>query len=104
MTGLPIRTAKGSTVWALLAAIVFALACDALAAQDFTGRWVHEENGQSAELLIQHDKGSGKVSGTFTALGKQAFISGRADASAVFIEKVGDVVSSEENGTMVGAI
>jgi len=57
-----------------------------------------------AELVLEHDKSTGKVSGTFAALGKQASISGRADASALLIEKVGDVVASADNGTMVGAI
>jgi hypothetical protein len=93
-----------SMVWPLFAAIIVASGCDRSAAQDFTGRWVEEENGQSAELLLEHDKATGKVTGTFAALGKQAPISGRADASALLIEKVGDVVASAENGTMVGAI
>lgn len=88
----------------MLAVALFALACDRSAAQDFTGRWVHEENGESAELLLEQDKATGKISGTFAALGKQASISGRADASSLLIEKVGDVAASAENGTMVGAI
>jgi hypothetical protein len=88
----------------MLAVILFALACDRSAAQDFTGRWVHEENGESAELLLEHDKATGKISGTFAALGKQAPISGRAEASSILIEKVGDVAASAENGTMVGAM
>lgn len=87
-----------------LAAFAVAAGCDSSAPPDFTGRWVQEQNGETAELLLQHNKATGQVSGTFAALGKQAPISGRADGSALVIEKVGDVVSSAENGTMVGAI
>jgi hypothetical protein len=83
---------------------VFASACDRSASEDLGGRWLHEENGESAELLLEHDKSTGKVNGTFVALGKRAAISGRADASALVIDKVGDVVASAENGAMVGAI
>ncbi|HZI30131.1 MAG TPA: hypothetical protein VFD64_18310 [Gemmatimonadaceae bacterium] len=79
-------------------------ACDLSASQDLTGRWLHEENGESAEILLEHDNSTGKVNGTFIVLGKTATISGRADGSALVIEKVGDVVASTENGTMVGAI
>jgi hypothetical protein len=85
-------------------AALFASACDLAASQDLTGRWLHEENGESAELLLEHDDSTGKVNGTFIVLGKRATISGRADASALMIEKVGDVVASAENGTMIGAI
>ena len=88
----------------LVVTCLLPLACDGAAQSDFTGRWVHEENGESAELLLQHDRATGKVSGTFAALGKQAAVSGRADASALVIEKVGDVPASAENGTMVGAV
>jgi hypothetical protein len=69
-----------------------------------TGRWLHEENGESAELLLEHDHSTGKVNGTFIVLGKSAIISGRADASALVIEQMGNVVASAENGTMVGAL
>jgi len=85
-------------------AVVFVSACDLSASQDLTGRWLHEENGESAEILLEHDNSTGKVNGTFIVLGKTATISGRADGSALVIEKVGDVVASTENGTMVGAI
>ena len=88
----------------LIAAVLLTTACEGAAEAQFTGRWTQEENGESVELQLQHDKVSGRVSGTFTALGKQAPISGRADASTLVIEKVGDVVSSPENGTMFGVL
>lgn len=90
--------------WLLLVATVLASACGRPPAPDVSGRWVYAESGESAELRLEHDTANGRVTGTFTALGKQAPISGRADASALIIEKVGDVVSSTETGTMVGAI
>jgi hypothetical protein len=95
----------GRALFAVAAfAAAFASACDVSASQDLTGRWLHDENGESAELLLEHDQSTGKVNGTFIVLGKGARISGRADASALVIEHVGDVVASAENGTMVGAI
>jgi hypothetical protein len=83
---------------------VFVSACDRPGSQGLNGRWLHEENGESAELLLEHDNSTGKVNGTLNVLGKTATISGHADASALEIEKVGDVVASAENGTMIGAI
>lgn len=94
----------GGALFAAIAFAAFVSACDRSASQDLSGRWLHEENGESAELLLEHDNSTGRVSGTFVALGKRATISGRADASALVIERVGDVVASAENGTMIGAI
>lgn len=93
-----------ATAWLLVAVIALASACEGSAAPDFTGRWAYEENGESAELLLEHDKATTKVTGTFAAFGKRAAISGRADASMLVIEKVGDVVSSPQTGTMMGVI
>ncbi len=100
------RTAWRNRVagWAVLGAAILSVACDRPVTPDFTGTWSYAENGESAELRLEHDRASGKVTGTFAALGKQAPISGRADGSALVIEKVGDIVSSTETGTMVGAI
>jgi len=95
----------GRALFAVAAfAAMFMSACDRSASQDLSGRWLHQENGESAELLLEHDNSTGKVSGTFVALGKSTTISGRAGASALVIEKVGDVVASADNGTIVGAI
>ncbi len=89
---------------ALLVVLVPLSACDRSAAQDLSGRWLYEHNGESAELVLGHDRGAAKVSGTFTALGKQTPISGRAEASALFIEKVGDAVAPAGNTTMIGVV
>jgi len=99
-----LRHPSRGSAWPLLAAVLFAIACDSAPAADFTGRWLHQDNEEPAELLLEHDKTTGKVTGTFTAVGKSASISGRVDASALVVERVGDVTASAENGTMVGAI
>jgi hypothetical protein len=104
LMSIQMRTTGALRAQAIALVIVLASACDRAAAPDLSGRWLQEENGQTAELLLEHDKATGKVSGTLAAFGKQAPISGRADASGLLIEKVGDVVASAENGTMVGAI
>ena len=79
--------------------------CDSSSlSSDLTGRWRYEENGEAAELTLEHDKASGNVKGTFTAFGKQAEVSGRAEGPGLTIEKLGDVATSAANGTMIGAV
>jgi hypothetical protein len=95
---------KEAAGWAVLGAAILSLACDRPAAPHFTGTWAYAENGESAELRLEHDTATGRVVGTFVALGKETPISGRADASALVVEQVGDVVASADNGTMAGVI
>ncbi len=84
--------------------LVATAGCERPAGEDFTGKWLHQETGGTAELVLAHDKTTGRVTGTFAALGKQAAIEGRAEGASLVIDKVGDLASSPENGTMVGAV
>ena len=94
----------GGALFAAVAFAAFASACDRSASQDLSGRWLHQENGESAELLLEHDTSTGKVNGTFVVFGKSTTISGRASASAFVIDTLGDAVASAANGTIVGAV
>jgi len=95
---------KEAAGWALLAAAILSVACARPATPLVAGSWVYAENGESAELRLEHDTATGRVVGTFVALGKETPISGRADASALVVERVGDVAASADNGTMAGVI
>jgi len=81
-----------------------ALPAQRLAAQDLSGRWVYEESGQTAELDIRHNPATGRVSGTFSLFGQSAPLVGRSQAGSLVVERLGDVPTSAENGTMTGRL
>ena len=74
------------------------------AAQDVSGRWLYEENGQTAELNVRHDRRTGKLTGTFSLFGQTAPFEGAFRAGAVIIDRLGDVRASAENGSMTGSL
>jgi hypothetical protein len=69
-----------------------------------TGRWTYEDNGEIAELTLDHDKASGNLKGSFAAFGEKAAITGRAQGSGLTIDQLGGVATSAEKGTIIGAV
>jgi hypothetical protein len=89
----------------LLAYALFAAsAAPNLGAQDLSGHWVYEENGQTAELDVRQPASTGRVSGTFSLFGQSAPIVGHVRAGTLVVESVGGIPASEENGTMTGQL
>lgn len=72
--------------------------------QDLNGRWVYEESGQTVELLIRHDRATGRSSGTLAMFGATAPFTGAVVSGVLVVEKLGDVRASAENGTMTGRL
>jgi hypothetical protein len=75
-----------------------------LRAQDLSGRWVYEESGQTVELLVRHDRATGRASGTLSMFGATAPFTGTVASGSLTVEKLGDVRASAENGTMTGQL
>ena len=91
-------------VVALTATLAVTLTAPALRAQTLAGRWVYEENGQTAQLDLRHDRASGRVTGTFALFGRTAPLIGRAQGNTLVVESLGGIATSADNGTMVGRL
>ena len=91
-------------VAALTATLAVALTAPALRAQTLAGRWVYEENGQTAQLDLRHDRATGRVTGTFSLFGRTAPVVGRAQGGTLVVESLGGIATSADNGTMVGRL
>ena len=79
-------------VAALTATLAVALssppAAAALQAQTLAGRWTYEENGQTAQLDLRHDRATGRVTGTFSLFGRTAPLVGRAQGGTLMLTVV----------------
>jgi len=73
-------------------------------ARNFAGRWAYTEAGQTAELNLSQEPGSGRVTGTFSLFGSAAPIEGEAGSGALVVTRVGGVPASADNGTIVGRL
>ncbi|HUQ80073.1 MAG TPA: hypothetical protein VM076_02980, partial [Gemmatimonadaceae bacterium] len=88
-----------------IAATAALLLCHrALRAQDLSGRWVYEESGQTVELLVRHDRATGRASGTLSMFSLTAPFTGAVVSGSLIVEQLGDVRASADNGTMSGKL
>ena len=88
----------------LIAAIAMSLAARAASAQSLSGRWVYEENGQTAALDIRHDRATGRATGTFAMFGRSAVFEGVVTGGTLVIQRLGDVRASAENGAITATL
>lgn len=88
----------------LVVAIALSVAGRVAPAQSLSGHWVYEESGQTAELDIRHDRGSGRATGTFAMLGRLAPFEGVVTGGTLVIQRLGDVKASAENGAITAKL
>src|SRR5688500_19131475 len=62
-------------MWPRLAWIVAVVVLPAVA-QDFSGRWIGEEDGQPVELILEQK--AGRIAGSLVAVGRSVPVEGRA--------------------------
>lgn len=84
--------------FALVVVASIALAAPSLRAQNLSGRWVYEENGQTVEMTVRHDRASGRATGTFAMLGRSAPFDGVVTGGTLVIQRLGDQRASAQNG------
>ena len=75
-----------------------------LTAQSLSGHWVYEENGQTAEIDIRHERASGRATGTFAMFGRSAPFEGVVTGGTLVIQRLGDVRTSAENGAITAKL
>lgn len=73
-------------------------------AQDLSGRWAYEENGQTAELDVRHDRRTGRATGTLSIFGRSAPFDAAFTSGTLVIQRLGDVRASAENGAMTARL
>lgn len=83
-------------VW--IAAVVVSPA----AAQDFSGSWLGEEDGQKVEMILQQQ--AGRVSGTLLILGTTLPVEGRVANSVLSIDSMAGVVLSAVSQSIRGRL
>jgi hypothetical protein len=95
------RTARRVVVTSLAS---MALVANPVEGQDVSGRWVYEESGQLVQLDVRHDRATNRIAGTFSLFGNGAAFEGTFRGGSLVIERLGDVRTSAENGTMTGKL
>jgi hypothetical protein len=89
---------------AFIAAVSISLTGHRLPGQNLTGHWVYEENGQTVELDVRHDRSTGRATGTFSMFGNAAPFEGTVTDGTLVIQRLGDVKASAENGVITARV
>ena len=101
------RQPRLSVLTALLALLV-ACAADsepaATSTENLSGRWTYIEAGETAELELRQEPGSGNVTGTLALFGKTAPIEGKVENATLLIRSVGGVAASRRERDNRGTV
>jgi hypothetical protein len=84
----------------LAPALLVMLGCSSpAAAQDFSGRWIYTEAGDTAAVVIRLDEESGRFTGSIQLFGREAPMTGHVAAGRLTVDSL---AGSPTEGTMTG--